>query len=179
MTNIISKIDYYVINYLDILYLSNSTSYFNKIGLFLSLNSILITMSLIAIIIAINFKNKDIIKIIKFLLSNIFISIAINFVIRKLLYRPRPFVYFSNTYDDIISHKKNSSFPSNHASAMCSIYISLSKNNKIKHKSIILFLSFFIIFFRIYFKLHFFSDILGSFFVSFISYFICSKLFYE
>ncbi len=105
------------------------------------------------------------------MLISISIGLVINNMISLIYYKPRPFVVFN--IDTLISHKADSSFPSDHATLFLTIgYLFWKKKKNIFP----LIVGFIVGFSRIYCGVHYPADILGSLIISIFSVEVTPKL---
>ena len=98
-----------------------------------------------------------------FLFSSVVLSIAVSMIIGKIYYHPRPFVLGIGT--QLISHTPDSSFPSDHTSAMFGFAIPFLFFKKYKSGTVLVILASLVGFARVFCGVHFPFDIIGGFFV--------------
>ena len=98
-----------------------------------------------------------------FLFSSTLLAIIIAAVISVLYYHPRPFVIGLGT--QLISHAPDSSFPSDHTSAMFGFAIPFLFFKRYKSGTVLVILASLVGFARVFVGVHFPFDIIGGFFV--------------
>ncbi len=112
-------------------------------------------------------KEKEEKKIVLLSIYSIGISLCLNFVITLFYFHPRPFMIPVGHL--LIPHPPETSFPSDHATFMFSIALTLLYVGRRASGITLLLLSFIGGFARVYCGVHFPFDILGSFMVSYLS----------
>lgn len=102
-----------------------------------------------------------------FLFSSVILSIIISMIISTFYYHPRPFAIGLGT--QLISHKPDSSFPSDHTAAMFGFALPFLFFKKYKSGTVLVILASLVGFARVFCGVHFPFDIIGGFFVGLIS----------
>ncbi len=101
-----------------------------------------------------------------FILASVLISLAVARGISFIYFHPRPFMI--GLGKNLILHAPDSSFPSDHTTAMLAVVFSLIFLKEFKNGVIFLVLSLLVSLARIFCGVHFPFDIIGSIFVSLI-----------
>jgi len=102
-----------------------------------------------------------------FLFSSVILSIIISMAISAFYYHPRPFAIGLGT--QLISHKPDSSFPSDHTAAMFGFALSFLFFKRYRSGTVLVILATLVGFARVFCGVHFPLDIIGGFFVGLIS----------
>lgn len=105
----------------------------------------------------------------------VLIGFLISTVLKLIFYKDRPFVHANN--QRFLYHLETSSFPSNHASVSFSFLFSYFFWFKNVFCFLFFLLTLLIIWSKVFLGIHWPLDIIGSFFISFFSYFIVHKFF--
>ena len=101
-----------------------------------------------------------------FLFFSVLIAIIISMIISALYYHPRPFVLGLGT--QLISHAPDSSFPSDHTTAMFAFSLPFLYFKRYKSGTVLVILSSLVGFARVFCGVHFPFDIIGGFFLGLI-----------
>lgn len=104
----------------------------------------------------------------------ILIALLISVVLKLIFYKNRPFIIISN--ENFLTHKKTSSFPSNHASFVFTVSFCFLFWFKKWISFFLFFLSFLVAWLRIFFGIHWPFDIVGSFVISLFSCFLSNLI---
>lgn len=115
-------------------------------------------------------KSDDDKKFSLFLFSSVLLSIIVSMLISNFYYHPRPFAIGLGT--TLISHAPDSSFPSDHTSAMFGFSLPFLFFKKYKSGTVFIILASLVGVARIFCGVHFPFDIIGGFFVGLISSYI-------
>lgn len=111
-------------------------------------------------------KDKESKKSFLFILSSLVLSFIISWLFRSFYFHPRPFMI--GLGKELISHKAETSFPSNNTLLLASISLSLLFLRKYKSGIFFFLMAFLVGISRVFCGVHFPLDIIGSFFIAFI-----------
>lgn len=148
--------------------LANKNVIFDKIMIFFSKDMPYIFMAVTAIIFLLGIirKNGEYRKASVSTVIITVINLILGFIIGSVYYVDRPFVH--NKVNLLVSHVKDASFPSDHATGTMSIALGLGRYNKILG-GILTVLSLIVGFSRVYVGNHYPMDVIGAYIMVFIT----------
>ncbi|MBL4933487.1 undecaprenyl-diphosphatase [Clostridium paridis] len=151
--------------------LANKNTMIDKMMIFFSKDMPYIFMAVTAIIFILGMLNNKI-EYRKVALNTIVltsINLILSFIIGSIYYVDRPFVH--NKVNLLFPHTADASFPSDHATGTMSIALGLKNYNKLL-SVILTILSVFVGFSRVYVGHHYPFDIIGAYFIVFVTNYI-------